>query len=100
MNERKGDAKTRLGWIKTEKGISPVTVVESSSGCDQTIFEHTDVIEARLGKLNDAAITEIVPARDRIVEVHPGDGNGSQKVTVEFHYKTGVWTEDVYVATH
>ncbi|HJX46071.1 MAG TPA: hypothetical protein VJ399_02815 [Patescibacteria group bacterium] len=86
-----------LGWKPTGSTFSPVRIIESSSKCDATIFEHKGLIEARLGVLNDAEIVSIDPTKDKVLKIWPSNGNGFQQVTVEFQGKHGNSIENVFI---
>ena len=93
--ERRNES--RLGWRPTGTTFSPVRIVESSSKCDATVFEHVGPIEARLGVMNDAEIRLIDPTKDKVLKIWPSDGNGFQQVTVEFQEKYGSSIENVFI---
>jgi len=101
MPERLMENKKRLGWVPNtnRSGLIPVWIVDSISGCDSTIIEHSGIIEARLGTLDDSEIVSIDPSKDKILNVFQSNGNGCQKITVEFKEKGGNRIEDVFVPT-
>jgi hypothetical protein len=89
----------RLGWIPSKPGFKPVRIIETASGCDTTIAEHEGLIKGYLGVLDDSTIVEVDPTRDKIIEVSPSNGNGFQRIIVEFHLDNGVRIEKVFIPT-